>query len=273
MQQCSGNPPVHRRSGSLRTAGGFSLIDVLVSLAVVAVIISITLPSISLVRESARRVVCGSGMRQLGLAVTMYADDNRGLIPSSAFVTGQVEGGSTLDTVVVRVDQTRFAMNSMQARSAAPAVWDGLGLVFAESYLAAANVYYCPSHRGEVRFERFAERWQSDDGEIVTNYQYRAQGPDGQRRLDLIASTAPLATDALRSLDELNHAAGFNALSASLSVGWAADGDRQIEGYLASMAGTADPENDEGQDIWRVVDHVTTGAEAKPEATGGMSSR
>ena len=260
MQHESGTLSALRRETRPRAAG-FTLIDVLVSLAVVAVIIAITLPSIGLVRESARRVVCGSGMRQLGLGVTMYADDNRGFIPSSAFVTGNVEDGDSLDTVVVRFDRSRLG-GTVSGRPQEVAVWDGLGLAFSESYLAAANVYYCPSHKGEVRFERYAPMWAGDSGEIVTNYQYRAEGPDGQRRLDRIASAAPLATDALRSLGELNHDNGFNALSASLSVGWADDGDGQIELFLASIASgsmNSPSGDDEGSDIWRVVDHVTIG--------------
>lgn len=59
----------------------FTLVDVLVSISVIAVLIALLLPSISMVRESARKVICSSDMRQIGLGMNMYAEDNNDLPP------------------------------------------------------------------------------------------------------------------------------------------------------------------------------------------------
>jgi len=61
-----------------RGVGGFTLIEVLVVVAVIAVLLSILLPALTRARDSGRRVVCMSNQRQLWLAWSMYADSNAG---------------------------------------------------------------------------------------------------------------------------------------------------------------------------------------------------
>jgi len=56
---------------------GFTLIELVVVVAIIAVLIAILLPAIANARERAREVTCLSNVRQLGLAVQMYWDDNQ----------------------------------------------------------------------------------------------------------------------------------------------------------------------------------------------------
>jgi prepilin-type processing-associated H-X9-DG protein len=61
----------------------------LVVVAIIAVLVSLLLPALSSARESAKRVVCGSGMSQAGRAFMGYAQDNNDKIPSLLYpVTG-----------------------------------------------------------------------------------------------------------------------------------------------------------------------------------------
>ena len=80
-------------------AAGFTLIELLVVIAIVAVLASLLLPALGRAKESARSVQCLSQMRQIGLAVRLYADDNRDEFPRSqhtAFSCGQPTWGRAI---------------------------------------------------------------------------------------------------------------------------------------------------------------------------------
>ena len=57
---------------------GFTLIEVLVVIAVVALLIAILMPRLSFARAQARRTVCGANLHGLGLAMNLYLDVNNG---------------------------------------------------------------------------------------------------------------------------------------------------------------------------------------------------
>lgn len=84
------SPPVRSSAGpaqggrlnvhcSLRTLAwrAFTLIEVLVVVAVIALLAAILLPSLAGARAEGRRAVCLSNLKQLGVATSMYLDENR----------------------------------------------------------------------------------------------------------------------------------------------------------------------------------------------------
>jgi prepilin-type N-terminal cleavage/methylation domain-containing protein/prepilin-type processing-associated H-X9-DG protein len=69
---------------------GFTLIELLVVVAIIALLISILLPSLSRARELSKRVVCSSNLSGVGKSCKIYANDNDELWPIPAFDTSLV---------------------------------------------------------------------------------------------------------------------------------------------------------------------------------------
>lgn len=59
----------------------FTLIELLVVISIIALLIAMLLPALEAARDSARRVMCASNLRQLGVVVPIYANDNDDRLP------------------------------------------------------------------------------------------------------------------------------------------------------------------------------------------------
>ncbi len=72
----------------------FSLVELLVVIAIVGVLISLLLPAVQAVRESARRIQCANNLKQLALAVLSYESALQILPPSGIVESKEIKYGS-----------------------------------------------------------------------------------------------------------------------------------------------------------------------------------
>src|SRR5688572_914495 len=64
-----------------RAARAFTLVELLVVIGIIALLVSILLPSLNQAREKARRIQCANNVRTFGQAVNLYANQYKGRVP------------------------------------------------------------------------------------------------------------------------------------------------------------------------------------------------
>lgn len=67
----------------------FTLVEILVVLAISGILAAILFPAFSSVRANARAATCASNLRQIGLGMLMYAQDHNGLLPKASVLSSE----------------------------------------------------------------------------------------------------------------------------------------------------------------------------------------
>jgi len=186
---------------------GFSLVELVVVIAVTLILTSLLLPVLCQVREEVNRMMCSSNMRQIGFAVHMYSKDNKDELPRS-----------------LTLAERNMPQELMAAHLGDANVWDGLGLLYQTGYCGSPECFYCPSHKGEHHLDRHT--WDYPKfATIYTNYHYSGNvdwATRGRRR-SLQDTQLVLAVDGIRSQRDFNHETGMNMLRGDGSVRWFED--------------------------------------------------
>jgi len=87
-------PPIEMTVSKVTRRSGFTLIELLTVMAIIGILAAILIPAIGRVRHSAKTSQCASNLRQLGAAMQMFANENRGRMPQANVKFTDPETGS-----------------------------------------------------------------------------------------------------------------------------------------------------------------------------------
>jgi prepilin-type N-terminal cleavage/methylation domain-containing protein len=111
---------------------GFSLVELLVVLAIIALLISILLPLLGRAQAQAQLIKCESNLRQFGLACSMYENDHKLFLPYSNWGPTQAFNNVNAGWLYTT------PLTSNQSDVTTGVLWQ---------YLNTIEVYHCPLHR------------------------------------------------------------------------------------------------------------------------------
>ena len=130
-------------------SAGFTLLELLVSLAIVAVLIGILLPAVQRVRDTAARAKCLNNLKQIGIGLHQYHDANQALPPGMRSANDPYRFMSWLVRILPYVEQTALWEQADRDFAANPTFWLN-GRHASESRIVP--LYQCPSVNRRTAF-------------------------------------------------------------------------------------------------------------------------
>ncbi len=113
------------RSKSSHAAwAGFTLVELLVVIGIIATLIAVLLPALAMAGESAKRTVCASNLREIGQIANIYGNENKGWLPMGAR-DNTLTGAPSLDNVALSVRDLFVDYGAMRQIFYCPDTYDG----------------------------------------------------------------------------------------------------------------------------------------------------
>ncbi len=109
-------PTPNRRFARARSKLGFTLIELLTVIAIIGILAAIIIPTVGKVRAQAKSADCKSRLRQIGLAVRLFSEDNKGKAPPDR-ITGAVNWPAQLVPYVAMKGDVNSQLPNLPAGS------------------------------------------------------------------------------------------------------------------------------------------------------------
>ena len=137
MQKLNWTSSSHRQSGV-----GFTLIELLVVISIIALLIGLLMPALKKAKESARRAVCLSNLRQISNGLHVYANEFNGRFPPTHL---EMNASLIFELTVPRTQYHGYYMNYEVDGQTYQFL--GHGILYALEIIPDIKIFYCPSQR------------------------------------------------------------------------------------------------------------------------------
>ncbi len=178
----------HRRNDEPTGSAGFTLVELMVVVAMTAVLTALLLPALSGAKEKARRAVCKSDLHQLYVAFDMYAANNTDVLPSAADNNGNYHS--------IRLSDQTFT--------------NLVGYAGGNS-----NIFYCPNLNLGDGVKGMASH---DQYGYIIGYSYLADDVLTSGKLGVDYTLAPIKLSATAPTNELLADANYWTLAQNASI-------------------------------------------------------
>lgn len=233
---------------------GFTLVELLVVVGIIAVLISVLLPTLSRSREAAARAACLSNLRQIHQFLVMYAGENRQYVPIG-YRAGNPEGMKQFNSMVYSGTTQRAVL------------W---GVLWETGWMPSPAVFFCPSESDPSRQQGTdVNPWPppvppaTSTRNIQAGYGGRPDRaipddpatwtPQTLPRLGDFAGRAMIADlVAVPARVDSRHRTGVNVLFGDGSGRWMAR--RAFAGPLSASTSLSPAFNPQQDEIWRALD-------------------
>jgi len=208
-----------------RARVGFTLVELLVVISIIALLIGILLPALGKARTSSIRLLCLSNQRQLASSVVLYANDFDDRVPLG-FSLGPGEGWK----------QYNYLLRTNPSTGTPSMRW--MGLLYQHGAFESPEAFYCPAERDPLmRLDTESNPWPPDDTApagkstrigygtrpmVGWPFPSTAPQPGGMPRLSRLESRRAILADLIHKPERLDerHRDGLNVTFADGSARW-----------------------------------------------------
>ncbi len=218
-----------RRMHPIRRRRGFTLLQLLIVVTIIAMLVAIILPALRRAREAANRSYCVNNLRQLSAAIELYSYDFEGKVPVGHKGIAEEDG---------------YEIGEVGDNPGDPYRWYALGRLYYSGELTMKGTFFCRSET-QLKAQEAGQPadWNSGTGNIRAGYSVRPWGPQGEfstvgwTEQEAAAGSAPswlpplsqlqasrraMLCDSFSSLNDVlgRHQDGLNVLYSDGSVRW-----------------------------------------------------